>query len=212
MAADECSLMCDSNQLRSVVSLLLLLIFLMGWMCLVTRLCLTLWDPMDYIPPGSSVHGDSPGKNTGVGGHALLQGIFQTQRLNPGLLHCRYILYHLSHWGNPFPMAEPVQFLVKCDLIHFILHFKLSIGLWCHSDTTLSAFHSIWTLATLISPKLLLLPWKLLPEMSMWPCPSFSPSVIQILPIPFSCLMFLYSISHHLINLFSFFFVFSSFY
>ena len=114
--------------------------------------------------------------------------------------------------GKPIPMAEPVQFLVKCDLIHFILHFKLSIGLWCHSDTTLSAFHSIWTLATLISPKLLLLPWKLLPGMSMWPCPSFSPSVIQILPIPFSCLMFLYSISHHLINLFSFFFVFSSFY
>ena len=37
---------------------------------------------------------DSLGKNTGVGCHALLQGIFLTQGLNPGLLHCRQILYH----------------------------------------------------------------------------------------------------------------------
>ena len=41
--------------------------------------CLTLCHPMDGSPPGSSVHGDSPGKNTGVGCHALLQGIFPTQ-------------------------------------------------------------------------------------------------------------------------------------
>ena len=47
--------------------------------------------------PGSSVHGDSPGKNTGVGCHALLQGIFPTQGSNPSLLRWRRILYHLSH-------------------------------------------------------------------------------------------------------------------
>ena len=52
---------------------------------------------MDCSPPGSSVHGDFPGKNTGVGCHALLQGIFLTERLNPGLPHCRWILYCLSH-------------------------------------------------------------------------------------------------------------------
>ena len=40
---------------------------------------------------------DSPGKNTGVGCHALLQGIFPTQGSNLGLLHCRQILYHLSY-------------------------------------------------------------------------------------------------------------------
>ena len=44
-------------------------------LCLVIQLCLTLWDPMDCSPPGSSVHGYCPGKNTGVGCHALLQGI-----------------------------------------------------------------------------------------------------------------------------------------
>ena len=43
---------------------------------------------------------DSPGKNNGVGCHALLQGIFPTQGLNLGLLHCRWILYHLSHQGS----------------------------------------------------------------------------------------------------------------
>jgi len=40
---------------------------------LVAQLCLSLCDPMDCSPPGSSVHGDSPGKNTGVGCHAFLQ-------------------------------------------------------------------------------------------------------------------------------------------
>ena len=52
-------------------------------------------------PPGSSDHGDSPGKNTGVGCHALFQGIFPTQGSNPGILHCRWILYQLSHKGSP---------------------------------------------------------------------------------------------------------------
>ena len=45
---------------------------------------------------------DSPGKNTGVGCHSLLQGIFLTQGSNLGLLHCRQILYSLSHQGSPF--------------------------------------------------------------------------------------------------------------
>ena len=71
-----------------------------GRACLVAQLCPTLCDPMDCSPPGSSVHEDSPG-NTGMGCHALLQGIFPTQWLNPGLLYCRWILYHLSHQGSP---------------------------------------------------------------------------------------------------------------
>ena len=56
---------------------------------------------MGYIPLGSSVHGDSPGKNTGVGCHVLLQGIFPIQGTNPGVSHCRWILYHLNHQGSP---------------------------------------------------------------------------------------------------------------
>ena len=61
---------------------------------------------MDGSPPGSSVPGDSPGKNTGVGCHARLQGIFPTQGLNPGLPHCRQILYHLSHQGSPIRLSR----------------------------------------------------------------------------------------------------------
>ena len=53
--------------------------------------CLTLCDSMDCSPPGSSVHGDFSGKNTGVGCHALLQEILPTQGLNPHLLQ-------LLHW------------------------------------------------------------------------------------------------------------------
>ena len=95
----------------------------------VTQLCLTFCDPLDCNPPGSAVHGDSSGKNTGVICHALLQGItlqvdslpseppgktknigvgnlsflqgnFPTQELNQGLLYCRWTLYQLSYLGE----------------------------------------------------------------------------------------------------------------
>ena len=69
-------------------------------LCLVGQSCLTLCDPMDGSPPGTSVHGDSPGQNTGVGCSALLQGIFSTQGSNPSLQHCRQIPYQLSHQGS----------------------------------------------------------------------------------------------------------------
>ena len=75
-------------------------------MCLFSQSFPALCNPMDCSPPGSSDHGDSPGKNTGVGSHALLQGIFPNQGLNPGLLHCRQILYHLSHQGSPVFMYK----------------------------------------------------------------------------------------------------------
>ena len=70
-------------------------------LCLVTQSCPTVCSPTDCSPSGSSVHGDSPGKNTGVGYHALHQVIFPTQRSNPGLLHCRRTPYQLSHQGSP---------------------------------------------------------------------------------------------------------------
>ena len=60
---------------------------------LVAQSCLTVCDPTDCSLPVSLVYGIFSGKNTGVGCH-ILQGIFPTQGLNPGLLHCRQILYH----------------------------------------------------------------------------------------------------------------------
>ena len=44
---------------------------------------------------------NSPGQNTGVGSLSLLQGLLPTQGSNQGLLHCRQLLYHLSHQGSP---------------------------------------------------------------------------------------------------------------
>ena len=65
-------------------------------MCvLVIQLCLTLSDPTGLLCPWNS-----PGKNTGGGSHSLLQGIFPTQKSNLGVLHYRWILYHLGHQGT----------------------------------------------------------------------------------------------------------------
>ena len=69
--------------------------------CLVAQSCLTLCDAMNCSLPGSSVHAHSPGKNSRVGCHAFLQGIFPNQGTHPGLPHCRQILYLLSHQGSP---------------------------------------------------------------------------------------------------------------
>ena len=72
---------------------------------------------MDYSPPGSSVHGIFPGKNTRVGCHFLLQGIFPTQESNPGLLHYRQILYRLSHERSPEQVSSP-KFQCHCYKCH----------------------------------------------------------------------------------------------
>ena len=57
--------------------------------------------PWAVSPPGSSVHGDSPGKNTRVGCHAVFQGNLPTQGSNPGLPHCRQTLYHRATRKSP---------------------------------------------------------------------------------------------------------------
>ena len=81
-------------------------------LCLVTQLFMTLCDLMECSPPGSSVHGDSPGKNTGLGCYALLQGIFPTQASNPGLPHWRQILYHPSQLDCLYFASELYNFLM----------------------------------------------------------------------------------------------------
>ena len=64
--------------------------------------CPTLCNPMDYGPPGSSIHGDPPDKNTGVRCHfLLLRGIFPTLGSNP-------LLLHIQHWQvDSLPLAPP---------------------------------------------------------------------------------------------------------
>ena len=103
---------------------------------LVPQSCLTLCDPMECSPSGSSVHGILQAKNTGVCCHSLPQGIFLTQGSNPGLLHCSQILYCLSHQGNRSygnflregALAWPrYQYWRSLQYIHTI-HHSLLIG------------------------------------------------------------------------------------
>ena len=88
-------------------------------LCLVAQSYPTLCDPMDCSPPGSSVHGDFPGQNTGVGCHALLQGIFPTQGSNLRLL-C------LLHWQEgSLPLAPPGKspYPLDCQGIPYMSFF-----------------------------------------------------------------------------------------
>ena len=85
----------------------------------------TLCYPMECSLPGSSVHGDSPGKNTGVGCHALLQWVFLTQEFNPSLLHCRQILYLLSHMWKASPSTyKGKRYMCVCIYIHTYIYGK----------------------------------------------------------------------------------------
>ena len=111
-------------------------------LCLVAQLCPTFCDPMDCSParhlcspPGTSIHGDSPGRNTGVGCHALLQGIFPTLGSNPSLLHCTQILYQLSHWGALVRYGRAENSIVLYDY-----DFSLKVGLnsWDLTFTSVS--------------------------------------------------------------------------
>ena len=76
------------------------------------------WDPTDCMLPARFLcQWNFPGKNTGVGCHFLLQGIFPTQGSNPGLLHCRHILYCLSHQGSPLMTLPLVKWITATVLL-----------------------------------------------------------------------------------------------
>ena len=103
---------------------------------LVAQLCQTLCDPMDCGLPGSSV--GLSRQEYWSGCLSLLQGIFPTWDSKPGLLHCRWIPYHLSHQGSPSDMLRgTVQFNsitqlcltlcdpVDCSMPGFPVHHQL---------------------------------------------------------------------------------------
>ena len=84
---------------------------------------------------------DSPGKNTGVGSHSLLQGIFPTQKSNPGLPYCRWICYWLSHQGNLDASLRPLRILLASPLPPAKGWSSFHCKLWLASENALdSAF------------------------------------------------------------------------
>jgi len=100
-------------------------------LCLVTQSYPILCDPMDCSPPGSSVHGDSPGKNTGVGSHALLQGIFpySIYQFSCSVVSNSLWPHGLQHAMLPSPSPTPGACSNSCLL-----------GWWCHPTISSSVF------------------------------------------------------------------------
>ena len=104
-----------------------------------------LWDPMDCSLPSSSVHGDSPGKNTGVGCHALLQGIFPMQGSNPGLPHCRWILYHPKQYWLVRDFSKVARSKINSIQIPIAFDFAIIIKFpYKIAFLYISKINSIW--------------------------------------------------------------------
>ena len=94
-------------------------LYLGGGGALVSKSCPILVTPqgMNWSPPGSSVHGISQAWILEWVAIFLLQGIFPTQELNPGLLHCRWILYWLSYQEAQSHQKGKVTYLRKAALV-----------------------------------------------------------------------------------------------
>ena len=93
---------------------------------LVTQLYPTICGPIDYSPSSSYVNWISQARILEVGCHSLPQGLFQTHASNPGFLHCRQILYHLSHQAW-FQLSRDKNMIRQRDSI-FILFIRLIFG------------------------------------------------------------------------------------
>ena len=95
---------------------------------LVAQLCLTLCDRTDCSLPRLLCPWKSPGKNTGMGCHTLLQRIFLTQGSNLGLLHCRQILYHLSQLSKLQEIME--DWGAWCAAVHGVIKNWTRLSNW----------------------------------------------------------------------------------
>ena len=108
---------------------------------LVTQSCPTLCNPARLLCPQ-----DSPGKNTGMGRYALLQGIFPTQGSNPGLPNCRQILYCLSHQGI---IKQTTVDLHNFTAMHtwqiWLTEVTVILSLQCIARTKYKNFHTAMT-------------------------------------------------------------------
>ena len=111
-------------------------------LCLVAQSCPTCCNPMNCSPPSSSAHGDSPGKNTGLGCHFLLQGISLTQEWNLGILHCGQILSHLSHQALSVTFSNSRSSDFYCLPSLFESSFQIYINFPLSSLTSILLLHA----------------------------------------------------------------------
>ena len=98
------------------------------------------------LQPAKLLSMDFPGKNTGVDCHALLQRIFPTQRLNLSLLHCKWILYHLSYRKDPYSLLKiyfnQTMSYILCIyyFIFIMIYYLISISLQNNKNSTSERF------------------------------------------------------------------------
>ena len=115
---------------------------------LVAQLCLTLQLYELYSPLGSYPW-NSPGKNPGVVDcYSLFQGIFPTQGSNLGLLHCRQVLYSLSHQGSPYTYTH--SFFEYSLPLWFIIGYWIQLPVLC--SRTWLFIHSVYKSLHLLIP------------------------------------------------------------
>ena len=118
---------------------------------------------MDYRPPGSSVHGDSPGKTTGGGCQALLQGIFPTLGLNLSFSYCWWILLPSDLQGKPKDTG--------------VSSLSLLQGIFSTQESNQGFLPCRWILYQL---SYLGAKYRLLPSYRDWEMPALSPLILQI--------------------------------
>ena len=107
-----------------------------------------------------------PGKNTGVGSHFLLQGIFPTQELNPCLLNRRQILYHLSHQGSPKTSEGSVITWKMLNIKERQIKISMRIKHWWHLPVKMS-----WKLQNILlwtERQILKSSWKMVKNDYSW--------------------------------------------
>ena len=125
--------------------------------CLVAQSCLTLCDPMDCRSPDSSVCGILQLRILEWVDIPFSREIFLTQGLNPGLLHCRQILYCLSHQGSPRSFFSIIQIEFVLKLVAFQSHQLKCCFLLLLYSSSKGFFKQIiedrWHLYTTVSPE-----------------------------------------------------------
>ena len=106
--------------------------------------CPTLCNSVHCSPPSSSVRGDSPGKNTGAGCHALLQGICPIQRSNPHLSHL------LHRQAASLPLESPRKLPLTCRTSQFCSFFLPCSPVYTCMIGSLSSFRSLLSVTSLL--------------------------------------------------------------
>ena len=95
----------------------------------ITQLCLTLCDPMDCSPPGSSIHGTFQARILEWAAIPFSRGSSQTRDQNLGFSQCRQILYHLSHRGSPHVTIYIVNIYMYISHIFYLFVYHCTLSL-----------------------------------------------------------------------------------